>query len=115
MKSKYIEKVEQLQIKKSYPTFRPGDSITVNAWVKEGNKKRIQAFKGFVLSLKKRGLNSSFVARKGNYGYGVEKTFQTYSPVINDIKIEKRGKVRQSKLYYIRKLKGRASRIREKI
>lgn len=115
MKNKYITIVEKLQIKNNIPKFNTGDSVCINIWVQEGNKKRIQIFKGFIIAIKNRGINSAFIVRKISYGEGVERTFQTHSPIIESIKIEKRAKVRQSKIYYIRKLTGKASRIKEKV
>ena len=115
MKNKYLEAVENVQLLKDVPDFSPGDSITVNVWVKEGNKSRIQAFKGFVLAIKKRGISSAFTVRKISSGEGVERTFQTYSPLVESVIIERRAKVRRAKLYYMRGRTGKAARIREKI
>jgi len=115
MKNKYIEKIEKLQLRDNHPLLESGDTIIVYTWVKEGSKRRVQAFKGFVLGLKNRGLNSSFIVRKGVCGEGIERTFQMHSPIIKNIKVEKKGSVRQSKLYYMRKLKGKASKIKERI
>ena len=115
MKSKYLELVEKSQIRTDLPTIYPGDSITVNVWVKEGEKARIQAFKGFVLAIKNRGINSAFTVRKMSSGEGVERAFQTHSPIIDSIVVERRAKVRRAKLYYMRGLTGKAARIKEKV
>ena len=100
---------------KSFPAFGAGDTITVSYSIKEGNKERIQAFKGFVLAIKNRGINSAFTVRKMSSGEGVERTFQTHSPIIESVKIERRAKVRRAKLYYMRGLTGKAARIKEKV
>jgi large subunit ribosomal protein L19 len=115
MKSKYLEMVENSQLRTDLPTFHPGDSVTVNVWVKEGDKARIQAFKGFVLAIKNRGINSAFTVRKMSSGEGVERTFQTHSPIIDSVVVERRAKVRRAKLYYMRGLTGKAARIKEKV
>ncbi|GGF86951.1 MULTISPECIES: 50S ribosomal protein L19 [Cysteiniphilum] len=115
MKNKYLEMVENSQLRTDLPTFHPGDSVTVNVWVKEGDKARIQAFKGFVLAIKNRGINSAFTVRKMSSGEGVERTFQTHSPIIDSVVVERRAKVRRAKLYYMRGLTGKAARIKEKV
>ncbi|WP_119328117.1 50S ribosomal protein L19 [Cysteiniphilum halobium] len=115
MKNKYLEMVENSQLRTDLPTFYPGDSVTVNVWVKEGDKARIQAFKGFVLAIKNRGINSAFTVRKMSSGEGVERTFQTHSPIIDSVVVERRAKVRRAKLYYMRGLTGKAARIKEKV
>ena len=115
MKSKYLEMVEKSQLRTDLPAFYPGDSVTVNVWVKEGEKARIQAFKGFVLAIKNRGINSAFTVRKMSSGEGVERTFQTHSPIIDSVVVERRAKVRRAKLYYMRGLTGKAARIKEKV
>ena len=115
MKNKYLELVEKPQMRIDLPNFRPGDSVCVNVRVKEGNKERIQAFKGFVLAIKNRGINSAFTVRKISSGEGVERTFQTHSPIIENIRIEKQAKVRRAKLYYMRSLTGKAARIKGKL
>ena len=115
MKYKYLETIEKPYLRKDLPNFRQGDSITVNVWVKEGNKERVQTFRGFVLAIKNRGINSAFTVRKISSGEGVERTFQTHSPIIESVKVERRGRVRRSKLYYMRSLRGKAARIKEKI
>ena len=115
MKNKYLTLIEEPQLRTNLPDFRTGDSVCVNIWVKEGNKKRIQVFKGFILAIKNRGINSAFTVRKISSGEGVERTFQKHSTIIESIKIEKRAKVRRSKLYYMRGLTGKAARIKEKV
>lgn len=115
MKNKYLEMVENSQLRTDLPAFYPGDSVTVNVWVKEGDKARIQAFKGFVLAIKNRGINSAFTVRKMSSGEGVERTFQTHSPIIDSVVVERRAKVRRAKLYYMRGLTGKAARIKEKV
>lgn len=115
MKNQHLMAIEKTQIKKNIPKFMPGDSICVNIWIKEGSKKRIQSFKGFILGIKNRGISSTFTVRKISHGEGVERIFHTHSPIIESIIIEKRAKVRRSKLYYIRKLVGKAARIKTKI
>ena len=115
MKNKFVELVEKSQLRTDLPEFNPGDSITVNLWIKEGDKQRIQAFKGFVLRKRNRGLRSAFTVRKISSGMGVERTFQTHSPLIDSIIVEKRADVRRAKLYYMRGLTGKAARIKEKV
>ena len=109
-----IKKVEDSQIQER-PDFKSGDTVEVQVKVTEGKRTRLQAFEGLVISVKKRGLNSSFVVRKISNGVGVERTFQTQSPLIDSIKVKRRGLVRQSKLYYIRERSGKSARIKEKI
>jgi len=115
MKNKFVELVEKSQIRTDLPDMRPGDSVVVNVRVVEGSKERIQAFKGFVLRIKNRGINSAFTVRKMSSSEGVERTFQTHSPIIESVKIEKRAQVRRAKLYYMRGLTGKAARIKEKV
>ncbi|APC92258.1 MULTISPECIES: 50S ribosomal protein L19 [Francisella] len=115
MKNKFVELVEKSQLRTDLPEFNPGDSITVNLWIKEGDKQRIQAFKGFVLRKRNRGLHSAFTVRKMSSGMGVERTFQAHSPLIDSIIVEKRADVRRAKLYYMRGLTGKAARIKEKV
>jgi len=114
MKNKFVELIEKQQLKE-IPTFAPGDSVTVSIRVQEGAKERIQAFKGFVLRIRNRGLNSAFTVRKMSSGIGVERTFQTHSPSIASITVDKKAKVRRAKLYYMRGLTGKAARIKEKV
>ena len=97
------------------PAFGPGDTVSVQVRVKEGTRERLQAFEGVCIGKKNRGLNSAFVVRKISHGVGVERTFQTHSPLIAGIEVKRRGDVRQAKLYYLRELSGRAARIKEKL
>jgi len=113
-----IEQLEKEQIEASnreVPKFDAGDSVVVQVWVKEGARSRIQAFEGVVIAKRNRGLNSSFTVRKVSHGEGVERTFQTYSPLIESITVKRRGDVRRAKLYYLRDLRGKAARIKEKV
>ncbi len=110
-----IQKVEQDQLKTDVPEFSPGDSIVVQVRIKEGDRERLQAFEGVVIGKRNRGLNSAFTVRKMSHGVGVERTFQTHSPLIESIVLKRRGDVRQAKLYYLRELTGRAARISEKL
>ena len=100
---------------KEIPEFSPGDTIVVQVKVKEGTRERLQAFEGVVIAKRNRGLNSSFTVRKISHGEGVERVFQTYSPVVDSIKVKRRGDVRRAKLYYLRGRTGKAARIKEKI
>jgi len=112
-----IQKIEQEEIKrlaKSVPDFSPGDTVVVNVNVVEGERKRVQAFEGMVIARRNRGLNSSFIVRKISSGEGVERTFQTYSPLIASIEVKRKGDVRRAKLYYLRARSGKSARIREK-
>jgi len=113
--SKIIEAIEQEQMGKEIPEFSPGDTIVVQVKVKEGTRERLQAFEGVVIAKRNRGLNSSFTVRKISHGEGVERVFQTYSPVVNSVEIKRRGDVRRAKLYYLRGRTGKAARIKEKI
>ena len=113
-----IRTIEQEEIKrlgKQIPDFAPGDTVLVNVNVVEGERKRVQAFEGMVIAKRNRGLNSSFIVRKISSGEGVERTFQTYSPLIAGIELKRKGEVRRAKLYYLRALSGKGARIREKI
>jgi large subunit ribosomal protein L19 len=110
-----IEKEEIQRLKKSIPDFSPGDTVVVRVNVVEGDKKREQAFEGVVIAKRNRGLRSSFIVRKISSGEGVERTFQTYSPLIAAIELKRKGEVRRSKLYYLRARSGKGARIREKI
>jgi len=105
---------EEVQ-KKEITAFSPGDTVVVQVKVKEGDRERLQAYEGVVISKKNRGLNSAFIVRKISHGEGVERTFQTYSPLIDSITVKRRGDVRRAKLYYLRELSGRAARIKEKL
>jgi large subunit ribosomal protein L19 len=113
--SKIIEAIDQEQMGKEIPPFSPGDTIVVQVKVKEGTRERLQAFEGVVIAKRNRGLNSSFTVRKISHGEGVERVFQTYSPVVDSIELKRRGDVRRAKLYYLRGLTGKAARIKEKI
>lgn len=113
--SKVIEQIEAEQMKREVPDFRPGDTVVVQVKVKEGERERLQAFEGVVIARRNRGMNSSFTVRKISHGEGVERVFRTYSPTINDIQVKRRGDVRRAKLYYMRELRGKAARIKEKI
>ena len=109
-----IDEINKEQIKE-IPDFSPGDDIIVQVRVKEGQRERLQAFEGVVIAVKNRGINSSFTVRKISHGEGVERVFQTHSPLIASIDVKRKGKVRRSKLYYLRGLSGRAARIKEKL
>ena len=100
---------------KSIPDFAPGDTVAVQVKVKEGERVRVQSFEGVVIAKRNRGLNSAFTVRKISHGVSVERVFQTYSPLIDTIELKRRGEVRRAKLYYMRKLRGKAARIREKL
>ena len=110
-----INSFESSQLKDGIPSFRPGDTIVVSVKVKEGDRTRLQAFEGVVMGIKKRGLNSSFIVRKISSGIGVERTFQTHSPLIDSIKVKRKGDVRQSKLFYLRERSGKSARIKERL
>jgi len=114
--SNIINTLEQEQTNgKNIPDFRPGDTVVVQVKVKEGSRERLQAFEGFVIAKRNRGINSAFTVRKISHGEGVERVFQTYSPLIDNIKIKRRGAVRRAKLYYLRELSGKSARIKEKL
>lgn len=113
--SKIIEAIENEQMGKEIPAFGPGDTIVVQVKVKEGTRERLQAFEGVVIAKRNRGLNSSFTVRKISHGEGVERVFQTYSPVVDSVEVKRRGDVRRAKLYYLRGRTGKAARIKEKI
>ena len=110
-----MNRSESEQTKTDVPEFNAGDTIEVQVRVKEGNRERLQAFEGVVIAKRNRGLNSSFTVRKVSYGEGVERVFQTHSPLIASIKVKRRGDVRRAKLYYLRERTGKAARIKEKI
>ncbi len=110
-----IEQLETEQMTREIPEFASGDTVVVQVKVKEGQRERLQAFEGVVIAIKNRGLNSSFTVRKISSGEGVERVFQTYSPMVADIQVKRRGDVRRAKLYYMRDLRGKAARIKEKI
>ena len=108
-----VELVEKQYMEKEMPEFRSGDTVRVGVRIHEGDKFRIQAFEGVVIAIRRRGLQSTFTVRKVSFGYGVERIFPIYSPMIEGIERLKRGRVRRAKLYYLRKRKGKAARIRE--
>lgn len=113
--SNIIDVLEAEQLKKDIPEFGAGDTVVVQVKVKEGNRERLQAFEGIVIAKRNRGLNSAFTVRKISHGEGVERVFQTHSPIISEIQVKRRGDVRRAKLYYLRDLTGKAARIKEKI
>src|SRR5882724_6641863 len=113
-----IQKLEAEEIKRmgrKLPEFSPGDTVVVNVSVVEGERKRVQAYEGVVIAKRNRGLNSAFTVRKISSGEGVERTFQTYSPLIASIEVKRKGDVRRAKLYYLRERSGKSARIREKL
>jgi len=110
-----LEKEEIARLGKTIPDFSPGDTVVVGVNVVEGTRKRVQAYEGVVIAKRNRGLNSSFIVRKISSGEGVERTFQTYSPLIASIEVKRRGDVRRSKLYYLRERSGKSARIKEKL
>lgn len=113
--SNIIRALEEEQMKKDVPAFAPGDTVVVQVQVTEGSKSRLQAFEGVVIAKRNRGLHSAFTVRKMSNGEGVERCFQTHSPLVASISVKRRGKVRQAKLYYLRERTGKAARIREKL
>ncbi|MCF6322758.1 MAG: 50S ribosomal protein L19 [Gammaproteobacteria bacterium] len=113
--SNIIKQIEEEQMGREVPPFSPGDTIEVKVRVKEGERERLQAFAGVVIAKRNRGLNSAFTVRKISYGEGVERVFQTYSPNVQEITVIRRGDVRRAKLYYLRNLRGKAARIKEKL
>jgi large subunit ribosomal protein L19 len=110
-----IDEINKEQMTRELPEFAPGDTIIVSVKVKEGNRERLQAFEGVVIAIRNRGLNSAFTVRKMSHGTGVERVFQTYSPLIDSVKVKRRGAVRRAKLYYLREREGRSARIKEKL
>ena len=110
-----LQQIESEQLKPDVPEFRSGDTVKVQVRVKEGNRERLQAFEGVVIAKKNRGLNSSFTVRKISYGEGVERVFQTHSPLVASVEVKRRGAVRRGKLYYLRSRKGKAARIKETV
>ena len=113
--SQIIKEFESKQMKTDLPEFRPGDTVVVSVKVKEGERTRLQAFEGVVMGVKKAGLNSSFIVRKISSGIGVERTFQTHSPMIDSIEVKRKGDVRQAKLFYLRERSGKSARIKERL
>jgi len=110
-----LEREEIARLGRTIPDFAPGDTVVVNVNVVEGTRKRLQAFEGVVIAKRNRGLNSSFIVRKVSSGEGVERTFQTHSPLLASIEVKRRGDVRRAKLYYLRDRSGKSARIREKL
>jgi large subunit ribosomal protein L19 len=114
--NKVIQQIEAEQMAtKEIPSFAPGDTITVQVRVKDGERERLQAFEGVVIAKRNRGINSAFTVRKISHGVGVERTFQTFSTLVAEIKVKRRGDVRRAKLYYLRERAGKAARIKEKL
>ncbi len=114
-KNTIIQQIESQQLKSDLPEFGAGDTVVVQVRVREGNRERLQAYEGVVIAKRNRGLNSAFTVRKISHGVGVERTFQTHSPLIDSVTVKRRGDVRKSKLYYLRERSGRAARIKEKL
>jgi large subunit ribosomal protein L19 len=112
---KQLEQEEIARLGKDIPAFAPGDTVVVNVKVKEGSRERVQAYEGVVIAKRNRGLNSAFIVRKISSGEGVERTFQTYSPLLASIEVKRRGDVRRAKLYYLRERSGKSARIKEKL
>ena len=110
-----LEQEEIARLGKTIPAFAPGDTVIVSVRVVEGTRKRLQAYEGVVIAKRNRGLNSNFIVRKISSGEGVERTFQTYSPLIDSIEVKRRGDVRRAKLYYLRDRSGKSARIKEKL
>jgi len=115
MKNKIIADIENEQLKTDLPEFSPGDTVTVQVKVREDTRERLQAYEGVVIGIRNRGVNSAFTVRKISHGVGVERTFQTHSPLIDSVTVKRRGDVRQAKLYYLRERSGRSARIKEKL
>ncbi|MBK6737251.1 MAG: 50S ribosomal protein L19 [Haliea sp.] len=113
--NKIISEINAEQMGRELPDFSPGDTVVVQVKVSEGTRDRLQAFEGICIGKRNRALNSAFTVRKMSHGVGVERTFQTYSPLVESITVKRRGDVRQAKLYYLRELSGRAARIKEKL
>ena len=110
-----IDEINAEQLNNDLPEFSPGDTIVVSVKVREGTRERLQAFEGVCIAIRNRGLNSAFTVRKISHGTGVERVFQTHSPLIDSIKVKRRGDVRRAKLYYLRGLEGKSARIKEKL
>ena len=113
--SNIIKELEQEQLKKDVPDFGPGDTVVVQVKVVEGTRERLQAFEGIVIAKRNRGINSAFTVRKISHGEGVERVFQTHSPLIDSIEVKRKGDVRRAKLYYLRGREGKSARIKEKL
>ena len=109
------EEIARVAAGKTIPEFAPGDTVVVQVKVKEGNRARLQAYEGVAIAKRNRGLNSNFIVRKISSGEGVERTFQTYSPLVASIELKRRGDVRRAKLYYLRERSGKSARIKEKL
>jgi len=109
------EEIARVSAGKTIPDFAPGDTVVVQVKVKEGNRERLQAYEGVVIAKRNRGLNSAFTVRKISSGEGVERTFQTYSPLVASVEVKRRGDVRRAKLYYLRERSGKSARIKEKL
>lgn len=114
-KTTLIQQLEAEQMTKEIPAFGAGDTVVVQVKVKEGTRERLQAFEGVVIAKRNRGLNSAFTVRKISNGVGVERAFQTYSPVVDSVAVKRRGDVRQAKIYYLRDRSGKSARIKEKL
>ena len=114
-KNKFVLEAEAPQLRKDLPDFSPGDTVIVQSRVVEGSRERLQSYEGIVISIRNRGLGSSFIVRKDSNGVGVERTFQTHSPLLSKIKVKRKGDVRQAKLFYLRNRSGRSARIKEKL
>ncbi|ADN74953.1 LSU ribosomal protein L19P [Ferrimonas balearica DSM 9799] len=113
--SNIIKQIEQEQMKSDVPAFGPGDTVVVQVRVTEGDKTRLQAFEGVVIAKRNRGLHSAFTVRKISNGEGVERAFQTHSPLVESITVKRRGRVRRAKLYFLRERSGKSARIRERL
>jgi len=113
--SNIIQEIDQQQLKQDFPEFSSGDTVVVQVRVKEGDRERLQAFEGVVIAKRNRGINSAFTVRKLSHGEGVERVFQSHSPLIESVTVKRKGDVRQAKLYYLRGRTGKAARIKEKI
>jgi len=113
--SNIIDQLDAEQMSRELPEFGPGDTVVVQVKVKEGERERLQAFEGVCIAKRNRGLNSAFTVRKMSNGEGVERVFQSYSPVVDSVAVKRRGDVRRAKLYYLRELTGKAARIKEKL
>ena len=110
---KVLDKIEQSQMKKDLPAFRAGDTLRVHVKIKEGDKERIQVFEGTCIGLRRAANHSTFTVRKMSFGHGVERIFPMHSPVLDKIEVVRSGRVRRAKLYYLRKLRGKAARLKE--
>lgn len=110
-----VQQLDAERVTRTWPDFRPGDTVVVQVKVVEGNRERLQAFEGLVIARRNRGFNSAFTVRKISHGEGVERVFPLYSPAVQNIEVKRRGDVRRAKLYYLRGLEGKAARIKEKI